>query len=83
MTLNYVNIILQEGYGIGDDKYSLAYDGCRKLVWYNAKSEPQPLPRWQPGDILGCLLDIDSQQIIFSVNGHNLPPCTHVFAMAK
>ncbi|KAK9739419.1 SPRY domain [Popillia japonica] len=38
---NYLN---HEGYGIGDDKFSLAYDGCRRLIWYNAKSEPQTLP---------------------------------------
>lgn len=77
------NCLNHEGYGIGDDKFSLAYDGCRRMVWYNAKSEPQPLPRSQPGDILGCLLDLDNQQIVFSVNGMSLPPCTHVFTMAK
>ncbi|KAJ8942932.1 hypothetical protein NQ318_003817 [Aromia moschata] len=72
-----------EGYGIGDDRYSLAYDGCRKLIWYNAKSDPQNLPRWEAGDILGCLLDLDTQQVIFSLNGTSLPPCMHVFTMAK
>lgn len=77
------NFLNHEGYGIGDDRYSLAYDGCRKLIWYNAKSEPQPLPRWQSGDILGCLLDLDNQQIVFSVNGVSLPPCTQVFTMTR
>ncbi|XP_022904330.1 RING finger and SPRY domain-containing protein 1-like [Onthophagus taurus] len=77
------NFLNHEGYGIGDDLYSLAYDGCRRLIWYNAKSEPQMLPRWASGDTLGCLLDLDNQQIVFSVNGVSLPPCTHVFNMAK
>ncbi|CAG9833701.1 unnamed protein product [Diabrotica balteata] len=77
------NFLNHEGYGIGDDRYSLAYDGCRRLIWYNAKSDPQNLPSWQPGDILGCLLDLDNQQIIFSVNGIALPPSMHVFTMAK
>ncbi|XP_065172030.1 RING finger and SPRY domain-containing protein 1-like [Atheta coriaria] len=72
-----------EGYGIGDDKYSLAYDGCRKLIWYNAKSEPQTLARWSPGDVLGCLLDFEQQRFVFSVNGVGLPPSTQVFNMAK
>lgn len=73
---------MQEGYGIGDDKYSLAYDGCRKLIWYNAKTEPQSSSAWQPGDILGCLLDLDKKEIIFSINGAIFPPCTQVFAVA-
>ncbi|XP_074025971.1 RING finger and SPRY domain-containing protein 1 [Leptinotarsa decemlineata] len=77
------NFLNHEGYGIGDDRYSLAYDGCRKLIWYNAKSDPQSLPKWESGDILGCLLDLDNQQIIFSVNGVCLPSCMHVFTMAK
>lgn len=76
------NFLNHEGYGIGDDRYSLSYDGCRRLIWYNAKSDPQILPRWQPGDILGCLLDLDKEQIVFSVNGECLPPSVHVFSMA-
>lgn len=79
-TSNFLN---HEGYGIGDDKFSLAYDGCRRLIWYNARSEPQVLPRWQPGDTLGCFLDVDNQHIVFSVNGNTLAPCTHVFSRAK
>ncbi|CAG9763163.1 unnamed protein product [Ceutorhynchus assimilis] len=77
------NFLNHEGYGIGDDRFSLSYDGCRRLIWYNAKSDPQKLPRWQPGEILGCLLDLDNQQIVFSVNGISLPPSVHVFTMAK
>ena len=32
---------LQEGYGIGDDEYSMAFDGCRQLMWHHAMSESQ------------------------------------------
>lgn len=39
----------QEGYGIGDDEYSLAYDGCRQLIWCNASSFPQKQKAWKPG----------------------------------
>ena len=31
----------QEGYGIGDDEYSIAFDGCRQLMWHHAMSESQ------------------------------------------
>ncbi|RMC09214.1 hypothetical protein DUI87_14222 [Hirundo rustica rustica] len=36
-----------EGYGIGDDEYSCAYDGCRQLIWYNARSKPHSHPCWK------------------------------------
>lgn len=42
-----------EGYGIGDDQYSIAYDGCRNLLWFGAKAIPHTNPCWKPGDILG------------------------------
>uniref|UniRef100_A0A3Q2QHR0 Ring finger and SPRY domain containing 1 n=1 Tax=Fundulus heteroclitus TaxID=8078 RepID=A0A3Q2QHR0_FUNHE len=38
-----------EGYGIGDDEYSCAYDGCRQLIWYNARSKPHSHPCWKEG----------------------------------
>ena len=41
----------QEGYGIGDDEFSLAYDGCRQLIWYNAHSETHQHPCWKPGQL--------------------------------
>ena len=46
----------QEGYGIGDDEYSLAIDGCRQLMWHNAQSESQMSEFehcWKPGDYIG------------------------------
>ena len=36
-------VLNHEGYGIGDDEFSLAYDGCRQLVWHNANCESQPV----------------------------------------
>ncbi|KHJ47843.1 hypothetical protein D918_02001 [Trichuris suis] len=41
-----------EGYGVGDDEYSIAYDGCRRLVWYNAVSFSQPVKAWDAGEQL-------------------------------
>ncbi|OAD52697.1 RING finger and SPRY domain-containing protein 1 [Eufriesea mexicana] len=73
-----------EGYGIGDDEYSLAYDGCRRLIWYNAKSEKyHDRPCWKAGDILGCLLDLNKLEIIFSINGVPLKPCVQVFKTVR
>ncbi|XP_053994737.1 RING finger and SPRY domain-containing protein 1-like [Hylaeus anthracinus] len=73
-----------EGYGIGDDEFSLAYDGCRRLIWYNAKSEQcYERPCWRAGDILGCLLDLNKLEIIFSINGVPLKPCVQVFKTVR
>ncbi|XP_043461440.1 RING finger and SPRY domain-containing protein 1-like [Leptopilina heterotoma] len=72
-----------EGYGIGDDQYSLAYDGCRRLIWHNARSEKYHDNPWKAGDILGCLLDLNKPEIIFSINGVPLKPCTQVFKTAR
>lgn len=68
-----------DGYGIGDDKHSIAFDGCRKLIWHNAKSAPHSLPVWKSGSILGCLLNIVEQEVIFSLDGHLTEPYKHIF----
>ncbi|TWW76303.1 RING finger and SPRY domain-containing protein 1 [Takifugu flavidus] len=94
-----------EGYGIGDDEYSCAYDGCRQLIWYNARSKPHAHPCWKEGlywtqipalacsdvldqrvgtvgDAIGFLLDLSKKQMIFYLNGHQLPPEKQVFSSA-
>lgn len=63
------NFLSHEGYGIGDDAYSIAFDGCRKLIWHNAKSFSHDLPIWKGGSVLGCLLDLNKEEIIFSLDG--------------
>jgi len=69
-----------EGYGIGDDEHSQAYDGCRQLMWFNASCESQDkLPQWKAGDIVGCFIDIDNKSLSFSLNGEYLSPFNQVF----
>uniref|UniRef100_A0A8D8PRS2 RING finger and SPRY domain-containing protein 1 n=1 Tax=Cacopsylla melanoneura TaxID=428564 RepID=A0A8D8PRS2_9HEMI len=69
-----------EGYGIGDDEYSVAYDGCRQLIWHDAKSEPPPNEGiWRPGDILGCLLDVENRESIFYLNGRQVTTTSQMF----
>ncbi|XP_040024497.1 RING finger and SPRY domain-containing protein 1-like isoform X2 [Gasterosteus aculeatus] len=72
----------QEGYGIGDDEYSCAYDGCRQLIWYNARCKPHSHPCWKDGDAIGFLLDLSKKQMVFYLNGHQLPPEKQVFSSA-
>lgn len=82
-----------DGFGIGDDDQSFAYDGCRQLLWQNAKSSHTSLPRWKEGDIVGCLIDLDKFEIRFSLNGRmseansdlfrNKPLSTQYYAAAS
>jgi hypothetical protein len=68
-----------DGFGIGDDDQSFAYDGCRQLLWQNAKSQQTNLPRWKEGDIVGCLIDLEKFEIIFSLNGQMSEPSSELF----
>lgn len=61
-----------EGYGIGDDEYSYAYDGCRQLTWHCALSTAHHHPTWVPGDVLGLLLDLEKGLVMFSLNGSEI-----------
>lgn len=61
-----------EGYGIGDDEYSYAYDGCRQLTWHCAQSALHHHPPWVPGDVLGLLLDMETGTVMFSLNGSEM-----------
>jgi len=72
-----------EGYGIGDDEYSISFDGCRNLIWHNAQCTPHSLPSWNPGDVLGCLLNIEREEVIFSLNGVALEPYRQLFNSVK
>lgn len=68
-----------EGQGIGDDEYSMAYDGCRQLIWFKAESRPIHQKCWSPGDTLGLLLNIDEKYLSFSLNGECLPSYDDLF----
>jgi hypothetical protein len=59
-----------QGCGIGDDHFSVGYDGCRNLIWYNAShhSIKRQTP-WKEGDVIGFLLDICKKTISFYLNG--------------
>lgn len=78
--------LVERGYGVGDDEYSQAYDGCRQLLWYN-KQQPDwwgyvgftsqyegPDSSWKAGDVVGCLLDIDKKDLVFTLNGVKFVP---------
>ncbi|VDN05693.1 unnamed protein product [Thelazia callipaeda] len=68
-----------EGYGIGDDDCSVAYDGCRQLIWHDADSKKIEHDHWKAGDILGCLLNLKDNYVQFYLNGVPLREPHHAF----
>lgn len=58
-----------EGHGVGDDSDSIAFDGCRSVIWHNTEHYRHGLTRWAPGDVLGCLIDVPNRKFIFYLNG--------------
>lgn len=79
-------MISQEGYGIGDDEYSVAYDGCRQLVWHGARCTSCASGRtWREGDTVGCLLRVESTSpsATFYLNGQIVASNDKIFQYAK
>lgn len=56
-----------QGEGVGDDSHSWAYDGWRKLKWNHVSSDWGA--KWAPGDVIGCLIDMDNCIMSFTLNG--------------
>ncbi|KAJ9463453.1 putative E3 ubiquitin-protein ligase HERC2 [Diplonema papillatum] len=56
--------------GVGDDSRSWAFDGCRLLLRHRKEHNQVAGARtWREGDIIGCLLDLDSSAMRFTLNG--------------
>ncbi|XKL59777.1 hypothetical protein PGB90_000793 [Kerria lacca] len=73
-----------EGYGIGDDEYSISYDGCRQQLWYTALNEAvETRPPWQPGDVVGCLINIPEEYVSFYLNGYLVTKNSQLFSTAR
>lgn len=62
------------GEGVGDDLHSWAYDGNRVLRWYKACSETWG-ERWNPDSIVGCLADLDTGTLKFTLDGKDMGVC--------
>jgi hypothetical protein len=73
-----------EGCGVGDDRFSVAYDGCRQLLWYDARptSVQQNGRIWRPSDVIGCLIDCNSKMVIFYLNDKLVACSKEVFTCA-
>ena len=64
----------RDGHGVGDDKHSWGYDGCRApaqgLWWDGFHTYGRT---WSSGDTIGCEMDLDEGRMSFSINGQWMP----------
>lgn len=61
--------------GVGDGEDSYAYDGRRVSKW-NKEAETYG-QSWVVGDIIGCCIDLDRDEILFFRNGNSLGVAFH------
>jgi hypothetical protein len=60
----------RDGHGVGDDKHSWGFDGCRapmQGLWWDGYHTFGRA--WAGGDTIGCEIDLDTQRMSFSLNG--------------
>mmetsp|Transcript_32185 Transcript_32185/g.67666 ORF Transcript_32185/g.67666 Transcript_32185/m.67666 type:complete len:3523 (+) Transcript_32185:112-10680(+) len=57
----------ERGDGCGDGPSSWAFDGWRRYRWHSTATEWGC--RWAEGDIIGCLVDMDTMSVSFTLNG--------------
>ncbi|TTS33136.1 Ryanodine receptor 2 [Bagarius yarrelli] len=55
---------------IGADDLAYVFNGCKAQLWH-VGSEPFGR-QWQPGDVVGCMIDLAEQNIMFTLNGELL-----------
>jgi thioredoxin 1 len=62
----------RRGEGCGDDDHSWAVDLLRNRRWGSWSSKFQSEMQWKTGDIIGCELDLVTNEIRYNLNGNDL-----------
>ncbi|XP_011189510.2 E3 ubiquitin-protein ligase RNF123 [Zeugodacus cucurbitae] len=59
-----------ENSGVGDTKWSYGYDGSKQQIWHISTSKYGD--KWQIGDIIGIVIDVEQEKIEYFRNGHTM-----------
>eukprot|EP00124_Ichthyophonus_hoferi_P004695 Ihof_evm1s551 gene=Ihof_evmTU1s551 len=65
----------ERGVGVGDDKYSYAFDGSRRRAWHGDPGSQQMSSygkMWLEGDVITILMDVEERTISFCLNGRDM-----------
>ncbi|KNC95963.1 uncharacterized protein SPPG_08568 [Spizellomyces punctatus DAOM BR117] len=63
----------EAGTGVGDNRYSYAYDGHRKKKWHGPCSQSNEYgDDWYEWDVITALIDLDNKEISYLRNGVSL-----------
>ncbi|XP_066559872.1 ryanodine receptor 1b isoform X5 [Amia ocellicauda] len=55
---------------LGADDLAYVFNGCKAQRWHIGS---EPFGRnWQPGDVVGCMIDLSENNIMFTLNGEML-----------
>ena len=64
--------------GVGDDRYSWAFDAGRKILWHDGRSgNTRAYPKWKEGDVVGVTVDCEAQSMSYTLNGEAHGPSFH------
>jgi len=76
------NIQMNSYNGIGHDTESWAYDGNYQAAWHGSSSNQKRYgEHWNNGDVIGCVLDLESKSMSFYRNGKDLGVAFNAFAV--
>ena len=77
----FERVLGKSNQGVGDDAHSWSVDGARQRKWHNGEDALYQCS-WKDGNVIGLACDLDTMQMLVSVNGSFAAPNGVVFELA-